>query len=50
MWGNLGTDTTTSDEVQALFRERIDDRDTERVLNNYKRAAKNSMHDGDVLL
>jgi hypothetical protein len=34
--------------VKSYVDERIFDRDTERVLAYYKRAAKNSMHDGDV--
>jgi hypothetical protein len=34
--------------IKSYVDERIFDRDTERVLNFYRRAAKNSMHDGDV--
>jgi hypothetical protein len=34
--------------VKSYVDERIFDRDTERVLAYYKRAAKNSMHDGDI--
>ncbi|KAL3810854.1 hypothetical protein ACHAXA_005854 [Cyclostephanos tholiformis] len=34
--------------VKSYVDERVFDRDTERVLAYYKRAAKNSMHDGDV--
>jgi hypothetical protein len=34
--------------VKSYVDERVFERDTERVLAYYKRAAKNSMHDGDV--
>ena len=34
--------------VKSYVDERIFDRDTDRLLAYYKRAAKNSMHDGDV--
>ena len=33
--------------VKSYVDERVFDRDTERLLAYYKRAAKNSMHDGD---
>jgi TPR repeat protein len=35
--------------IKSYVDEHIVDRDTERALNYYRQAAKNSMHDCDVL-